>query len=148
MENHEIDPITAFDTLYTSNQLQMFKVILPYMQTEMQQILAIYIKLNELIIAFRFSKKTHVNTPQSNSVKKEFDIFCLLKDLSPFLSDSEKEMANQFANMQENMEQFKQMSQMMSLMQDMGDGSPESILQNFLSEDQMTMFKNFEEGFS
>ena len=57
-------------------------------------------------------------------------------------------MANQFANMQENMEQFKQMSQMMSLMQNMGDDSPESMLQNFLSEDQMAMFKNFEEGFS
>jgi len=46
------------------------------------------------------------------------------------------------------MEQFKKMSQMMSLMQDMGDGSPESMLQNFLSEDQIAMFKNFEEGFS
>ena len=148
MENHEVDPITAFDTLYTSNQLQMLKVILPYMQVEMQQMLAIYIKLNELIIAFHFSKSTRTNAQYSNPVKKEFDIFCLLKDLSPFLSDSEKEMANQFANMQENMEQFKQMSQMMSLMQDMGDGSMESMLQNFLSEDQIAMFKNFEEGFS
>jgi len=148
MDNHEVDPITAFDTLYTSNQLQMLKVILPYMQVEMQQMLAIYIKLNELLIALHFSKNTQNNTLYSNPAKKEFDIFCLLKDLSPFLSDSEKERANQFANMQENMEQFKKMSQMMSLMQDMGDGSPESMLQNFLSEDQIAMFKNFEEGFS
>ena len=148
MENHEVDPITAFDTLYTSNQLQMLKVILPYMQSEMQQLLAIYIKLNELMIAFHFSKNARTGFIHPTSEKKEFDIFCLLKDISPFLSDTEKEMANQFANMQENMEQFKQMSQMMSLMQNMGDGSPESMLQNFLSEDQMAMFKNFEEGFS
>ena len=46
MENHEIDPIAAFDTLYTSNQMQMLKVILPYMQPQMQQMIAIYIKLN------------------------------------------------------------------------------------------------------
>ena len=144
MENHEVDPITAFDTLYTSNQLQMLKVILPYMQVEMQQMLAIYIKLNELIIAFRFSKSTRANAQYSNPAKKEFDMFCLLKDLSPFLSDSEKEMANQFANMQENMEQFKQMSQMMQMMNNMGT-SPESVLENYLSEEQIAMFKMFQE---
>ena len=142
MENHEIDPIAAFDTLYTSNQMQMLKVILPYMQPQMQQMIAIYIKLNELIIAFRFSKGiTYTCSPGS---KKEFDFNCLLKDLSPFMSDSEKEMANQFASMQENMEQFKQMSEMMQMMNDMG-GSPESMLQNYLSEDQMAMFKMFQE---
>ena len=142
MDNHEVDPITAFDTLYTSNQLQMLKVILPYMQIEMQHWIAIYIKLNELLIAFHFSK--NINKDHTQTSKKEFDIACVLKDLSPFLSDSEKEMANQFANMQENMEQFKQMSQMMQMMNDMG-GSPEDMLQNFLSEDQIAMFKMFQE---
>ena len=140
MENHEIDPIIAFDTLYTSNQMQMLKVILPYMQPQMQQMIAVYIKLNELIIAFRFSK----GTTCSPSSKKEFDLSSLLKDLSPFMSDSEKEMANQFVSMQENMEQFKQMSEMMQMMNDMG-GSPESMLQNYLSEEQMAMFKMFQE---
>ena len=57
MENQEVDPITAFDTLYTSNQLQMLKVVLPYMQSEMQHIIALYIKLNELLIAYHFYKR-------------------------------------------------------------------------------------------
>lgn len=142
MENHEIDPITAFDALYTSNQLQMLKVVLPYMQPNMQSMIALYIKLNELLIAFRFSKgagNSYFTKPE-----KELDFSCLLKDLSPFMSDSEKEMANQFVSMQENMEQFKQMSEMMQMMNDMG-GSPESMLQNYLSEEQMAMFKMFQE---
>lgn len=142
MENHEIDPITAFDTLYTSNQMQMLKVILPYMQPQMQQMIAVYIKFNELIIAFRFSKGTACTC--SPSPKKKFDLSALFKDLSPFMSDSEKEIANQFASMQENMEQFKQMSEMMQMMNDMG-GSTESMLQNYLSEEQMAMFKMFQE---
>ena len=139
-ENHEIDPITAFDTLYTSNQLQMLKIVLPYMQETMQRFIAIYIKLNELMIAFHFSSGSY-------PVKRETDMTGMLRYLSPYLSDSEKEMVNQFSSMQENMEQFKQMSQMMRMMNEMG-GSPEDALQGFLSEEQMAMFKMFGEDLS
>lgn len=139
-ENQEIDPVTAFDTLYTSNQLQMLKIVLPYMQDTMQRFIAIYIKLNELMIAFHFSSGSY-------PVKRETDMTGMLRYLSPYLSDSEKEMMNQFSSMQENMEQFKQMSQMMQMMNEMG-GSPEDALQGFLSEEQMAMFKMFGEDLS
>jgi len=139
-ENHEIDPVTAFDTLYTSNQLQMLKIVLPYMKQNMQRFIAIYIKLNELLLAFHFSSGTY-------PVKKENDFTGMLKYLSPYLSDSEREMMNQFSSMQENMEQFKQMSAMMQMMNETG-GSPEEALQGFLSEEQMAMFKMFGEDLS
>lgn len=145
MENHDNDPITAFDTLYTSNHLQMLKIVLPYMQTEMQKFIAVYIKLNELFITIQFSKNKEEHS--SFPAQQEMDMAYLVKHLSPYLSESEKEMMNQFANMQENMEQFKQMSQMMQMMNEMG-GSPESMLQNFLSEEQMAMFNMFEEELS
>lgn len=139
-ENQELDPVTAFDTLYTSNQLQMLKIVLPYMQKTMQRFIAIYIKLNELMIAFHFSSGSY-------PVKRETDMTGMLRYLSPYLSDSEKEMMNQFSSMQENMEQFKQMSQLMQMMNEMG-GSPEDALQGFLSEEQMAMFKMFGEDLS
>ena len=145
MENQENDPIAAFDTLYTSNQMQMLKVILPYMQIEMQQFIAIYIKLNELIITMQFSQNPMNHFAAQDS--KEFNMTDILKSMSPYLSDSEKEMMNQFSQMQENMEKFSQMSQMMQMMNDMGS-SPESLLNNYLSEEQMAMFKMFEEDFS
>ncbi len=145
MENHENDPIAAFDTLYTSNQMQMLKVILPYMQIEMQQFIAIYIKLNELLITLHFSRNAKKDSG-SNSTK-EFNMTTVFNSISPYLSDSEKEMMSQFAQMQENMENMKQMSQMMQMMNEMG-ASPESMLQNYLSEDQMAMFKMFEEDFT
>ena len=139
-ENQEIDPVTAFDTLYTSNQLQMLKIVLPYMQQNMQRFIAIYIKLNELLLAFHFSSGSY-------PVKQENDFTGMLKYLSPYLSDSEKDMMNQFSSMQENVEQFKQISAMMQMMNDMG-GSPEDALQGFLSEEQMAMFKMFGEDLS
>ena len=143
MENQEIDPITAFDTLYTSNQLQILKVVLPYMTLELQPLIALYIKLNELLITYHFYKNNKTNSTKTKP--KDFDLGQMLRALSPFLSESEREMMNQFASMQENMEQFKQMSSMMSMMQDMNEDSPESILQNFLSEDQIAIFKMFQE---
>ncbi len=143
-ENHEIDPVTAFDTLYTSNQMQMLKVVLPFMQENIQRFIVIYIKFSELMIALRFAKSIADGTLP---VRKETDISNMLKYLSPYLSDSERDMMNQFSSMQENMEQFKQMSAMMQMMNDMG-GSPEDALQGFLSEEQMAMFKMFGEDLS
>lgn len=138
---HEIDPVTAFDTLYTSNQMQMLKIILPFMQEKMQRFIAIYIKFSELMIAMRFANST---SAPSFPARKETDMTGILKYLSPYLSDSEREMMNQFSSMQENMEQFKQMSAMMQMMNEMGT-SPESALEGFLSEEQMAMFKMFGE---
>jgi len=143
-ETHEIDPVTAFDTLYTSNQMQMLKIVLPFMQENIQRFIVIYIKFSELMIALRFAKSIADGTLP---VRKETDISSMLKYLSPYLSDSERDMMNQFSSMQENMEQFKQMSTMMQMMNDMG-GSPEDALQGFLSEEQMAMFKMFGEDLS
>jgi len=143
-DTHETDPVIAFDALYTSNQIQMLKVILPYVQENLQRFIAIYIKFSELLIALRFTGSTN---SMVFPFKKETDMSGMLKYLSPYLSDSEKEMMNQFSSMQENMEQFKQMSQMMQMMNEMGD-SPESALQGFLSEEQMAMFKMFGEDLS
>lgn len=140
MDHNEIDPVTAFDTLYTSNQLQMLKIVLPYMEGQIQRFIAIYIKLSEFMLALHFASGSY-------PVKKETDIMGMVKYLSPYLSDSEREMMEQFSSMQENMEQFKQMSAMMQMMNETG-GSPEEVLQGFLSEEQMAMFKMFGEDLS
>ena len=140
MDHNEIDPVTAFDTLYTSNQLQMLKIVLPYMEGQIQRFIAIYIKLSEFMLALHFASGSY-------PVKKEADIMSMVKYLSPYLSDSEREMMEQFSSMQENMEQFKQMSAMMQMMNESG-GSPEEVLQGFLSEEQMAMFNMFGEDLS
>ena len=144
-DNLEHDPIVAFDALYTSNQLQLLKIVLPYMHVKMQRFMTIYIKLKELMLALQFNQKDPFYG--SFPIQKEADISNLLKYLSPYLSDAERDIMNQFSYMQENMEQFKQMSQMMQMMND-SDASVESVLQNYLSEDQMAMFKMFEEDLS
>ncbi len=146
MDHSQFDSITAFDTLYTTNHLQMLKILLPHLQKDMQPHIAVYIKLNEFLFALRFSKES---TPYkaSDSGKNEIDIQALVCEISPYLSGNEKEMLQKLADMKDNMEKFKQISQMMQMMDSMSD-SPESMLEGFLSEEQMAMFKMFQEDFS
>lgn len=43
-----MDKVTAFDALFTNNQIQKLKVLISYVDSPMQQQLAIYIKFLEL----------------------------------------------------------------------------------------------------
>ena len=144
MEKQETDCITAFDTLYTTNHLQMLKILFPYLQPEMQSHIAIYIKLNELLVTLHFSKGY---TSPIFPKKKDMDFPALAKELSPFLSKEEKEMLQKLSEMMDAMENFQQISQIMQMMEGVSD-SPESMLQGFLSEEQMSMFKMFQEDLS
>lgn len=146
MGNQETDCIAAFDTLYTSNQMQMLKILLPYMQADMQSLIAVYIKFNELLIALRFSKECSSHSPTFQQ-RKDLNLPALANDLSPFLNREEKDMLHKFSEMQDMMENLGQITQMMQMMEGT-DGSPDSILNNFLSEEQMSMFKMFQEDLS
>ena len=146
MEKQETDCIIAFDTLYTSNRMQMLKILLPYMQPDMQSYLAVYIKLNELLIALRFSGECVSNNPNFQK-KKDLNLPSLTNELSPFLSKEEKDMLHKFSEMHDMMENLNQITQMMQMMEET-DASPDSILNNFLSEEQLSMFKMFQEDLS
>lgn len=146
MDHSEFDSITAFDTLYTTNHLQMLKILLPHLQKDMQPHIAVYIKLNEFLFTLRSSKECKFKN-DSDHCKNEIDMQALICEISPYLSGNEKEMLQKLAEMKDNMEKFKQISQMMQMMDGMSD-SPESMLQGFLSEEQMAMFKMFQEDFS
>ena len=146
MEKQETDCITAFDTLYTTNHLQMLKILLPYIQPDMQSHIAVYIKLNELLVTLHFSRECSSRSCVCQH-SKDFHLSDLVNDLSPFLSKEEKDMLKKISEMQDMMENLGQISQMMQMMVGV-DGTPDSILQNFLSEEQMSMFKMFQEDLS
>lgn len=57
MEEKELDKVAAFDTLFTTNHIQMCKVLLSYLPAPYQSTLAVYIKLAELNYTFSFLKR-------------------------------------------------------------------------------------------
>lgn len=146
MEKQETDCITTFDTLYTSNRMQMLKILFPYLQPAMQSYIAIYIKLNELLITLHFFKEC-TSHPTDFRKKKDLNLPSLINDLSPFLNSEEKDMLHKFSEMQDMMENLSQITQMMQMMEG-SDNSTDSILNNLLSEEQLSMFKMFQEDLS
>ena len=63
-KNEEAANVMAFDALYTTNQIQKFKVLLPYIEPSMQKHLAVYIKYMELQYTMRYVRNDtdHVST--------------------------------------------------------------------------------------
>lgn len=89
MEKHPPLPMTPFDMITTSDNLQMMKLLLPYIPPAMQGMLAFYIKFMELQNAIRYFGLFHSKTIHS----KDPDLFSrtspspsdMLEDLRPYL---------------------------------------------------------------
>lgn len=144
MNDSVCDPITAFDTLYTTNRLQVLKILLPHLQKDIQPGIAVYIKLNELLFSLRFSKGLKECSTTLSS-EKETDMQALICEISPYLNGNEKEMLQKLGDLKDNMERFKQISQLMQMMDGSMENAPDSILKEFLTEEQIAMFKMFQE---
>ena len=119
MEKSEQDKISAFDSLYTTNQIQLFKVMIPYMAPSMQKNLVIYIKYMEFQYTMTlFQKHPYAAfTPFSSNDKP--DSTQLFDEIIPFCDMTQREKIQQIKNMIQNMEQMKEMMGMMEMMKDM-----------------------------
>lgn len=118
MACREHEKIIAFDTLFSTNHIQMLKVILPFMDNQMQKFMAIYIKFLELQYTIDFCKKHPFSL--CGCVKQESppDISGLCSELLPFCNDREKRQFEQMRNIFQSMEMYKEMSKTMETMKD------------------------------
>lgn len=124
MNNNHPDRVTAFDSLFTTNHIQMLKLLLSYMEPPVQRQLAIYIKFLELEYTLRFFQNHPAATmPLSPGLNRpENGIGGLLDDILPFCSDAEKEKIMNFKNMYRNMENIQEMMQTIEMLREI---SPE-----------------------
>lgn len=138
METIKNEQIYAFDSLYTTNHIQMLKILLPCLNPPLQKNLALYIKFLELRYTISFLN-THPYVLSGCGFDKEHrgqDI--PVDDLLPYLTPKEAEnfrqlqkgmdMMKQFSNMQKNMEALKGIlpegMDFESLFQQMMSGAP------------------------
>lgn len=119
MEKEGKDKILAFDSLFTTNHIQIFKILLSYMNPSAQKNLAIYIKLMELqyTLAF-FQKYPHAavnRLPREGSMQSArfFD------EITPFCDISQRTKINQFKKTLQSMEQMQEMMGMVEMMKEL-----------------------------
>ncbi|MDD6811651.1 MAG: hypothetical protein PUD93_07300 [Lachnospiraceae bacterium] len=150
----ESSGVMAFDALYTNNQIQKLKVLLPYIEPSMQKHMAIYIKYMELNYTINLFKKHPFQICSTNKAEKP-DLGKLCRELKPYCTEGEAKQLDQMSSIFQTMEMYQEMSQTMSSMQelfpnmgaDMGNNgsssSMESLLMGMLSPEQKAMFEAF-----
>jgi len=156
MENHQCNKASAFDTLYTNNQIQMLKIILTYMDKKTQKSMAVYIKFLELTYTINLLKETPCCTCFWSEAESDFDITKMCTEILPYCSEAQRTQISQMINMFKAMEMYKEVSKTMELMKefmpDSSDGAQSSdngnsdmmnMLMNMLSPEQQEMFQMF-----
>ena len=125
MDFSDKDIVAAFDTLFTTNQIQKLKVFMSFLDNRWQKHLAVYIKYLELQHTISFCKKHHSNFYDGCQHEKNGDFSSLISALIPYSDDKDRKLLEQFAGMIKTMEMFKQLAPMMdmmkSVMPDMGE---------------------------
>ena len=147
----EKDPILTFDTLFSFPQIQIMKIALPFFPCEYMHTFAIYIKFAELINTIKMKEVSFRSFYSDISKGKNADdydnIICLFDSISPYLSGAEKDQFSRIKNLLNSMKQMKEMQplldMMMAMQENSGGMNNESILKQFLNDDQMAMFEFF-----
>lgn len=147
MEGKELDKVAAFDTLFTTNRIQMYKVLLSYMPPSFQKTLAIYIKFSELHYTLSFfNRHPHASLCSSSHTGGQGFSYAdsegfshLFDDLSPYLSQGEQ---NRFAQMKNMMQSMKNMQEMMEMMEMMKSLFPEGM-ENFAGDSMGNFMGDF-----
>lgn len=122
MEGKEQDKILAFDALFTTNHIQMMKVLMTYLEPSVQRTIAIYIKLMELQYTLSFFRM-HPNAYLQGLPREDHrNTEKLLDEMLPYCAPSQKE---QFLQMKNTFQSLHQMQEMMEMVQSMKELFPE-----------------------
>lgn len=143
----EDEKITAFDTLFTSNHIQILKLALPLLPAEKQYFGAVFIKYMELNYTLKLIRHLNDNI-FSSEMAKNYNIDTFLQEIIPYCSGKESEQLKKMNGMLNSFKTFQEIKGMMDLMN--GDGSDNGfsmdLLKGMLSEDQRSMFDMFMAG--
>lgn len=143
MAQKQTIPMTPFDSLISSEQLQMMKLLLPYMPPGTQKFFAFYVKFLELQHTVRFFQNFHtdyIGLGLSESPPSPLDLF---RDIQPYMSPKDSESLSQLLNLLEMLKSIQSMSEAGKK-----DASPLSMMLGMLSPEQQSAFEAYSELFS
>lgn len=135
MEEKGTSPVTAFDALFTTNKIQMLKVLLAWIPPAQQGMFAVYIKFLELQHTLSLLRRPGALFADSRRLSADFfsgdnaDTIELLDELLPYSSQDERSRIENMKNMLQSMGRMKEMMEMAEMMKEMfpeGFGSGEN----------------------
>lgn len=156
------DRVLAFDTLFTNNQIQKFKIMIPFLDNQMQKKMAIYIKYRELQYTISYFRRYPYRLCGCFEQESPGNFTGLCHSLMCYADEKEKRQMEQFMSLFRAMEMYQEFSQTMEMMKDfMPDiqpfgeggcgeetdgghgGDMMSVLLGMLTPEQQKMFEMF-----
>lgn len=127
MEEKTPDKIAVFDTLFTTKQIQMYKILFSYLPASFKKTFAMYIKFSELLYTIRFFQNTpgkvfcfgENNMFSGTSHFAQPDITALCEEIMPYMTSDEQAKVQQIRGMMLSMKNIQDMMEMMEMMKDM-----------------------------
>ncbi|MCM1266381.1 MAG: hypothetical protein NC302_00640 [Bacteroidales bacterium] len=153
-KREDADNVMAFDALYTNNQIQKLKVLLPYIEPSMQRHMAVYIKYMELQYTMNLTKR-HTATLYGCGLptSEKPDLQKLCRELSLYSTPEEIRQLEQIRNVLQTMETVQEMTRTMNAMKEIfpdmnmeSAGSPTmDMLLQMLTPEQREMYQMFQQ---
>lgn len=119
MNEKEQDKILAFDTLFTNNQIQMYKILLSYLQPSAQKQFAIYIKLMELQYTISFFQTHPMAVLKKLPHEEPTDTGKMVDELLPFCDIFQQNKLKQMKSMLQNFENMREMMETIQMMKEL-----------------------------
>lgn len=125
MEEKGTSPVTAFDSRFTTNKIQMLKVLIAWLPPSQQGMFAVYIKFLELQHTLTLLRRPGTLFPNGRHLSADFfsgdnsDTIELLDELLPYSSQSERNRIENMKNMLQNMGRMKEVMEMAEMMKEM-----------------------------
>lgn len=159
MDEQTSKTITAFDSLFTTNRIQMLKILLPWLAPGQQSGFAVYIKLLELQYTLTFLRRHPDTRLLGNGKQLSADFFQgdnedtlkLLDELLPFSSQEDRSRIENMKSMMANFRKMQEMMDMMKMMQElfpegMGTDNPMDMFSGMSDSGLSSLFQMFGGG--
>ena len=116
MEKNDKDYLQTFDALYTTNQIQIMKILLPYCSPDSRRGLAVMIKFMEFDYTLRLTR-SHPESFRDEAVP--FSLSDICDKIKNYCPPQVRSMLEQFQSIQNAMQMYEEMKQYMDLFQGM-----------------------------
>lgn len=148
MEKKSTEPMTPFDELVTTPALRAVKLFIPYAPASGRQMLAAFVKLQELRQTIRVFGNTRGDMRAQTFGKTPSSLSDILLALKPYLSDRDADMADMFINLKDFMETAEILKETAPGTGDDGNFSPLDLISGMLSPEQQEAFQMYSSIFS
>ena len=113
------DKVLAFDTLFTTNRIKLFKILLSYLDPAMQMTLSVWIKYLELSYTLQYFRSHRYAFCTDSGFDPSSHLEQIFAEVKPYCSSDEQNRLNRFWQMKQALDSARQMQQMMEMMQEL-----------------------------